>query len=149
MAAGTEITTQAWLLTRDWRDTDNGLELNFWAASKSGPINLKFSNSRAICFIERDDTVPVDAERKKVTLKNLQNRDVDALYFKRQATLREFALNAEQNGLELFESDLKPTDRFLMERFITGGIEIQGRAIPQASFSEFENPAIRATRLTS
>ncbi|MCB1755554.1 MAG: DNA polymerase II [Gammaproteobacteria bacterium] len=145
MAAGTEITTQAWLLTRDWRDTDNGLELNFWAASKSGPINLKFSNSRAICFIERDDTVPVDAERKKVTLKNLQNRDVDALYFKRQATLREFALNAEQNGLELFESDLKPTDRFLMERFITGGIEIQGRAIPQASFSEFENPAIRAT----
>ncbi len=120
-------TTHAWILTREWRDTPDGLELVFWASSDLGPVRLIYRNSKAVCFIDRASVGQNTPERKPVALSTLQNRPVDALYFKKQAELKRFAQSA---GIEIFESDVKPTDRFLMERFITGAVEIQGELMP-------------------
>ncbi|MGK0284154.1 MAG: DNA polymerase-2, partial [Patiriisocius sp.] len=34
------MSIDAYLLTRHWRDTSQGVELSFWATSKDGPIQI-------------------------------------------------------------------------------------------------------------
>ena len=51
---------------------------------------------------------------------------MSALYFKSQRQLFDCRERLGNSGIAIVESDLKPTDRFLMERFITGGVRISG-----------------------
>ena len=46
-------TLRAFLLTRHWRDTSNGMELSLWAASEQGPLRVVLDGQEAVCFVER------------------------------------------------------------------------------------------------
>lgn len=125
MNAESITSLDAYLLTRHWRDTANGIELSFWAASDQGPVNIVIPSQKAVCFIERNSELqlPVGVQRKPLDLKLLHAGAVDALYFEQQRQLQ--TLRSENTPL--CESDLKPTDRYLMERFIRAGIRITGK----------------------
>ena len=117
-------TRTAWLLTRQWRDTAGGLELEFWCASDTLPVCVKLYGQEAVCFIERQSTALTPGagiRRQAVELKRLDGTPVDALYFRQQRLLQQ----CRRGDVQLLESDVKPTDRFLMERFITAGISIE------------------------
>ena len=61
------IDCQAYLLTRHWRDTPQGIELQFWASSPLGPLRLVYPGQKAVCFIARDSDLPLpetQVERK-------------------------------------------------------------------------------------
>jgi DNA polymerase II len=118
------------LLTRHWRDAPAGLELVLWAQSPQGPLRLVYPTQRAVCFVPRE--VPAAAtrlagtpiERRPLSLERLDGGPVDGLYFPRQRDLQRFRAQAAGAGTPLYESDLKPHDRFLMERFVTAGFEL-------------------------
>ncbi len=133
----------AWLLTREWRDTRQGIELTFWASSKSGPIKIIITGTSAICFINRQKKTNKGITRKPVKLQSLQGNVVDALYFHQQAQLNTF-VESQPPSPEIYESDIKPADRYLMERFITGGITITGQARTNTKGLEFINPKLQA-----
>jgi DNA polymerase-2 len=63
----------------------------------------------------------VRCQRRPLALSNLAGVLVDGLYFDRQRALRDFTA---QHRAGLHESDVKPVDRFLMERFITAPLKI-------------------------
>ena len=44
----------ALLLTRQWRDTGEGLELVLWAKSDRGPVRVVIDDQQAVCFVARD-----------------------------------------------------------------------------------------------
>ncbi|MEM7254609.1 MAG: 3'-5' exonuclease [Pseudomonadota bacterium] len=144
---------EGFLLTRDWRDTDDGVELELWAASNQGPLRIIVTGQDAVCFLPRDVAVPSDMvddisvrfERRPVELTSPDGRPVDALYVHGQRALQSVRERAIARGMALFEADLKPTDRYLMERFITGGIELEGRPIIRPGYREFRNPRLRAS----
>ena len=46
-------------------------------------------------------------------------------------------------GVMLYESDIKPHDRFLMERFIAAPLEVRGEGAAKAGYTEFVNPKVR------
>ena len=117
-------TIQGYLLTRNWRDTPNGVELTYWAATSDGPLRISVGGQRAICFIERSEDVPLppNCTRKPLGLKTMAGEDCDGLYFKHQRDLQQY----RQLPVTLYESDIKPADRFLMERFIHTGFEATG-----------------------
>lgn len=68
---------------------------------------------------------------------------MDALYFHRQSDLSRFREVAESRSIELAESDIKPADRFLMERFITRSLLIEGTPNQRRGYLEFINPNLK------
>ena len=137
------------LLTRQWRDVGQTLQLSFWAASSEGPVRIVIEGDRAVCFIERTQPeFPVGGmTRRHRDLKTLSGRPIDALYFNTQRGLVDFREERHREGARLFESDIKPSDRYLMERFITGGFCVSGEARRRPGVLEFVNPRLRRAQV--
>ncbi len=148
---GAHTPLPCFLLTRHWRDTPDGLQLTLWAASARGPVRVLVRNEQAVCFIERDvDAALVEVAdggvtRRAVDLRTLVGaRAVDALYFPRQRTLVETRDRLRARGVQCHESDLKPVERYLMERFVNAAFEVAGEARDAGGFIEFIDPPLRA-----
>ncbi|MCW8946774.1 MAG: DNA polymerase II, partial [Sedimenticola sp.] len=141
-----EATYQAFLLTRHWRDTPQGIELQYWANSSAGPIRLRYPAQQAVCFIARDCPIPsstIKLTRKPLQLINMQGEPVDGLYFHQQRQLQQFRDQLAGSSTLLMESDIKASDRFLMERFVTAPMDIKGVAIEKNGYLELTNPKIK------
>ena len=127
-------------MSRQWKDTPSGVELSFWASTAHGPLLVKVPETEAVCFIERSQSLalPPRCRRQPVELKLLHGEPVDALYFRQQRELAEF----RQLDHRLNESDIKPTDRFLMERFITAGFCAEGNVTQRDGWLEMQSPRL-------
>ena len=142
-------TIDGFLLSRQWRDRADATELVFWLHTEDGPVRAVFDRERPVCFVERAarhpllTDLPPGAERRPLELRSLAGRQVDGLYFRAQRDLQAFRQRATQQGLVLHESDIKPTDRFLMERFITGGLQLVGEPVARNGYREYLNPRVR------
>ncbi len=138
------------LLTRSWRDTPAGSSLVYWITSDIGPIKVMIKNQKPVCFIRRDNTmyIPSNILRKPLPLKTLQHEDVDALYFNQQRDLNQLREHLSYDKTQLLESEIKPTERYLMERFITAPLEIIGEKIQRDGYLEFINPVLKPSSYT-
>ena len=135
--------TPAFILTRDWRDTRDGIELTFWARGADGPLKIVVSGQRAVCFIERAARFEhAGVERRRVALKTPCGAPVDALYFQRRDDLRR--LPSPLAAAALYETDVRPPDRYLMERFIQGPVTIHGTSVAEHGAPCFHNPRLEA-----
>ncbi len=132
------------LLSREWRDGDDGVEIVLWARAREGPLRARLSRQEAVMFVPRG--APARADRRVARpLATLQGEEVDVLYFRSQR-----ALVAERDRIraqmgQVFESDVKPSDRYVMERFVTGSLAVEGPARERRGVLYFENP--RVTRV--
>lgn len=130
------------LLTRQWFDRRDGIELTFWGATDDGPIKAVFTRQDAVMFVTR--TSPVEAgRRKEVSLVSLDGRPVDAVYFPTQRALLNERQRIREDAGVVFEGAIKPHDRFLMERFVTGAFSLQGEVRLREGYREFVNPRIK------
>ena len=142
-------TLHAFLLTRHWRDAPNGLELSLWAASEHGPLRVVLDGEEAVCFVERaalpgnDSLAGLQCQRRELALTTLEGAPVDGLYFRRQRDLVAARDLLRSRGGATCESDLKPADRYLMERFVTAGFAAHGEVVRRPGHLEMRNPAIR------
>lgn len=133
-------TLRGYLLSRQWRDQSAGIELSYWASTERGPARLSVPAQEAVCFIERHEPLmlPPDCRRQAVELELLHGRAVDALYFRKQRALNDF----RQLDTRLLESDIKPADRYLMERFVTAGFKATGTLIQRDGYLEMPTPKL-------
>ena len=46
----------AFILTRQWRDSPKGLVYELWVASKEGPIRIVVDGGEAVCFVNRGNS---------------------------------------------------------------------------------------------
>jgi len=138
------------MLTRNWRDTEDGIELRFWVSTESGPAQIVLDKQRAVCFIRRENELRLDAtiQRKPLDLCTLQNEAVDGLYFPKQAQLNKLRDHLSYDKSQLLESEIKPTERYLMERFITAALEIDGEGTQREGYLEFINPVLKCASHT-
>ena len=146
-------TLHAFLLTRHWRDAPNGLELSLWAASEHGPLRVVLDGEEAVCFVERaalpgnDSPAGLQCQRRELALTTLEGAPVDGLYFRRQRDLVAARDLLRSRGGATCESDLKPADRYLMERFVTAGFAAHGEVVRRPGHLEMRNPRDPARRL--
>lgn len=136
------------LLTRQWRDLGERLELVFWAMSDQGPVRIVIDNQQAICFVARETALPElngdrRIERKALDLMTLGGKPVDGLYFRCQRDLAATRDRLRGHGATLYESDLKPNDRYLMERFVNASFSVHGEPRLCPEYIEFYNPTIK------
>ena len=122
----------AFLLTRQWRDTSKGIVLDFWFSSQSGPVHVLIENQQAIFFIRQEDTLQVkrvlfsfsDMLIKSLELKDFDHKPVSAVYFTSQGDLYQARALLQDAQIRHYEADIRPVERFLSERFITGLVNI-------------------------
>lgn len=126
------------------------MTLCFWGTTGHETVKLVFTKQPSVCFIRSNQKLDPDldaliAERKHLKLTTLSGRSIDGVYFEHQFKLRDYAHLASSRGIHTYESDVKPTDRFLMERFITGSCEISGDHDKNANgYIRFVNPRLRS-----
>jgi DNA polymerase II len=129
--------SKAFLLTRQAYDTSQGIQLELWFSAKQGPIQVFISSQQAVFFIRQDDIDKVNdlldgqrglhekVEIKKIDLKDFSLKPMAAVYSHSLQIFYRLKEALQQNHIAAFESDIRPTERFLTERFITGPVEIQ------------------------
>ena len=136
-------------MTRHWRDTPSGIDLSFWAWTPQGALRLHFPNQQAVCFVNRNAQLPagVNCQRKQLALSDLHGNPVDGLYFRQQGQLQRLREIASGSDLLLHESDIKPTDRFLMERFVTAAFSARGDLVQKQGYREMTQAGIKPASL--
>lgn len=140
---GPLVECDAFLLSKQWRDEPGGLLLELWAASERGPLHIKITRQEAVLFVERHVAARA-SRRSPVPLATLAGIEVDALYFKSQADLVRERDRLRARGVRPNEADIKPVERYLMERFVTGGFRAVGEAREKSGVFHLENPRISA-----
>ncbi|MDN3638368.1 DNA polymerase II [Simiduia curdlanivorans] len=124
---------QGFLLTRDWRDARSGLALEFWLATSQGSKALRVTNQESVCFFLQSDHALLAKVLAKhsgwraqaLNLTNHQGLAVSALYSRSHVLQRNAVSLLSDAGITTWESDIRPADRYLMERFITADIAYQ------------------------
>ncbi|WPO98222.1 DNA polymerase II [Pseudomonas sp. HR96] len=125
---------QGFILTRHWEDRAAGTELSFWLATDEGPRLLRVPGQTSVAFIpaaQRDRAEAVLKGERGVELKALQlcdfrHRPVLGLYCPQQRQLLNLLPRLKQGGVDVYEGDIRPHERYLMERFITAPVSFAG-----------------------
>ena len=126
------------LLTRQWRDSDAGVELELWLATDSGARRLLVPAQDVLFFLP---TAEVERARallgrefhyrvEPLSLRDFALQPVSGFYFRSQRQLRQARDRLQEAGFDPLEADLNPADRYLMERFVRGSLAFQ--STPQA-----------------
>jgi len=136
-------TVSGFLLSRSHRDTSDGLLFELWLATADGPVLVLLSGQDAVMFVSRGEPASAD-RRAQVELRALDGGEVDALYFRSQRALIDERERLREEGVRVFEGDVRPAERFLMERFITSGLAVTGSHSVERGVRVFRNPWITA-----
>lgn len=148
--------TCAFLLTRQWRDAYSpsgrapaGVTLELWWATERGPVWTQITGQEVVYFVPRDqaDNIQTLLSRLRhwrmapVELKTFRNQAVNALYFKSHRTGRDAQELLHQARIDCWEADIRPPERYLMERFITAGAQLDVQQIPRDN-TPLQNPRL-------
>jgi DNA polymerase-2 len=122
------------LLTRHWRDTPAGCEVEFWLATDDGPRRVRLPLQMPVAFIPEEQRATVKTllqsergwELRPLSLLDFRHRPVAGLYCRKYRHLLRIEKRLREHGLDVFEADVRPTERYLMERFITAPASFTG-----------------------
>lgn len=152
MALLDNVVTPGFLLSSRWHDDGDTTLLTFWWSTPDGPLCTQIP-SPCVCFIASSQRQRVEqvitALDWPVTLKDLDLRlfsgeSATACYLPSSYLYRWRAVLGDQ-GIAVLEVDVRPTDRYLMERFIAGSADIHTIA---ADTSLAAHQSSHATHLT-
>ena len=124
---------QGFVLTRHWRDTSAGTEVAFWLATDHGPRHVRLPPQPSVAFVPVEQRARVEtllagesgAELRPLALRDFQQRPVLGLYCQQHRQLMNLEKRLRQAGVEVFEADIRPPERYLMERFITAPVSLE------------------------
>ncbi len=135
---------QGFVLTRHWRDTPAGTYVEFWLATDNGPQRLSLPYQTSIGFIpveQRELAEPLLRDEQGVELRELEladfrHRAVLGLYCSQYRQLRYLDKRLRAAGIAVYEADIRPPERYLMERFITAPVCFGGVVQADGSLHE-------------
>jgi DNA polymerase-2 len=103
-----------------------------------------------VFFLDRDKScTSPGAFRKSVELRSLRGQPVDALYFHTTAELTRARRACESRGIPTYEADVNLVARFLMERFIKGGVTFESNPVNvENNTVYFIDPKVKSSNFT-
>ncbi len=142
---------QGFLLTRHWRDTAAGTEVEFWLATDDGPRQVRLPARESVAFIPAEQREQAEkalagergAELRPLTLSDFHHRPVMGLYCLQYRHLQKLAKRLREHGIDVYEADVRPPERYLMERFITAPVSFGAQLKPAPGY----RPALRLASL--
>ncbi len=127
---------QGFVLTRHWQDTPAGTQVEFWLATDDGPRRLRLPLQTSVAFIPAEQRERAEAllrgerevELRALALCDFRHRPVLGLYCRQHRQLIQLEKRLRGAGLDVYEADVRPPERYLMERFITAPVQFSGTA---------------------
>ncbi|WP_186234305.1 DNA polymerase II [Burkholderia gladioli] len=153
---------QGFILTRHWRDTAAGVEIEFWLATGQGPRRVRLRPQESVAFLPVEQREAAErllagesgVELRPLALHDFRRRPVLGLYCKRHRHLGALQKRLAREGVDLYEADITPPDRYAMERFITAPVRFRGTPAGEALLVDAElrsesdyRPALRCVSL--
>ncbi|WP_231613784.1 3'-5' exonuclease [Halomonas sp. BC04] len=132
---------QGFVLTRHWRDTPVGTEVTFWLATDDGPRHVRLPPQPSVAFIPAEQRVHAevllhgerDVELRPLKLRDFQQRPVVGLYCRQHRQLMNLGKRLREAGIDVFEADVRPPERYLMERYITAPVRFANNEAVQGA----------------
>ncbi|WP_263143568.1 DNA polymerase II [Pseudomonas alcaligenes] len=126
---------QGFVLTRQWRDTPSGTEVEFWLATDAGPRFIRLPHQPSVAFIPAEQRSEAETllrgepgvELRALELCDFSHRPVLGLYCRQHRQLMQLETTLRRAGIEVFEADIRPPERYMMERFITAPVWFGGK----------------------
>lgn len=126
---------QGFILTRHWRDTADGCEISFWLATDAGARLVRVPSRPVVAFIPAHERAraeallrrEADVQLSPLALRDFHQRPVLGLYCRQYRRLLDCARLLRDAGLDVYEADIRPPERYLMERFITAPVCFSGK----------------------
>ncbi|AYY81869.1 DNA polymerase II [Proteus vulgaris] len=123
-------TEQGFILTRHWSDTPKGIVVSYWLATDNGPRKVTVPIQHAIGFVARQHETILrslinknpDIEIRPLDLKDFERQPVFGVYCKQYRQLAQLEQQLKEHQIRLYEADIRPHERYMMERFITAPI---------------------------
>lgn len=122
------------ILSRHWADTNDGIELRIWLVGEKERLCWRIPHERSVCFIahsQRQQWLTVFSRFKgqipeigHKRFSTFSNEEVVPVYSHAMATQRRWVSAGQKLGLRVWEDDINPVDRYLMERFLFGGLTL-------------------------
>ncbi|MCP1505798.1 DNA polymerase-2 [Pseudomonas marginalis] len=125
---------QGFVLTRHWRDTPAGTQVSFWLATDQGPRFIRLPVQSSVMFIPEAHRKPLDwllkgerdIELRPLELCDFHHRKVLGLYTRQHRQLMDLEKRLRAAGVDVYEGDVRPPERYMMERFITAPVWFDG-----------------------
>jgi DNA polymerase-2 len=144
------------ILTKQSQDISSGIKVTLWLKTFQGPVKLEILNEQAVFFVEQyqvDTAKQVllsrNVEVNKVIpldLKTFSQKKVFGFYFDYMRDFYAARSCLKQQNIKCYEDDFRPDERYLMERFITSGINFIGdkKINKNQNFISFSNAKCKA-----
>ncbi|WP_275445651.1 MULTISPECIES: DNA polymerase II [unclassified Halomonas] len=131
----TDVEQQGFVLTRHWRDTPEGTEVSFWLATDAGPRYVRQTVQASVAFVPVEQRIRAERllngergiELRPLDLRDFSHRPVCGLYCRHYRQLLSVERRLREAGIDVYEADIRPPERYLMERFITAPLAFTGR----------------------
>lgn len=135
---------QGFVLTRHWRDTADGSEVSLWLATDAGPRHVRLPLQTSVAFAPAEFRTRIErlvgdepgVELRPLELCDFRHRPVLGLYCRQHRHLLNLERRLADAGIEIFEAEVRPPERYLMERFITAPVEFSGVTLADGSLGD-------------
>ena len=124
------IELDGYILTRQGKDVANKIEMAYWVKTDTACLKVIPAKQQCIFFVSKN-AIPflqglpcieiLDLEYQSFHAETLVLLSCDSLQVQYQVTKL-----LDQNGFAHYEHDVRPEDRYIMERAIKGGVRVQG-----------------------
>ncbi len=135
---------QGFILSRHWRDTPEGTQVDFWLATDEGPRHIRLPVQPSVAFIPAEQRARAEAvlrnetgvELRELSLCDFRHRPVLGVYCQQHRQLMNLEKALRKGGVDVYEADIRPPERYLMERFITAPVQFSGIADSNGTLCE-------------
>jgi len=135
------------ILTRQQLDTPEGISFQFWLKAGNDALPVTVAAQEGVFFVLEEDAARIESllssqlkqtsastpgwRLQSLPLKDLQQRPVCGLYSNSLTTYRQLTDLLQTYAIPMIEEDIRPVDRFLMERFIqdSARVRVSGPAV--------------------
>lgn len=123
-------TEQGFILTRHWSDTPKGIVVSYWLATDNGARKITVPIQHAIGFVSQQHETVLrsligqnrDIDIRPLDLKDFNREPVFGIYCKQYKLLTQLEQQLKECNIRLYEGDIRPHERYMMERFITAPV---------------------------
>lgn len=150
-------TYQGFLLTRHSRDRNGSNELSYWLASEIGPVKLIPAHQPLVMFIPQSQLATALAclnelnprfNYKNLPLRSFELEEMSAFYFQTSHDFHRAQELLRRKLVTVLEADIRPAERFIMERFIKGMVAFTGQFVKRRGYIEVQQAQMKPAEIT-
>ncbi|MET1255615.1 DNA polymerase II [Aliikangiella maris] len=145
---------KGFIISRHSFDQAQQAIIELWVVTDTQRVKLKITDEQPVFFIEQSNFLAVKQLFKTqnfwysirpLSMYNFAEQQIAGIYFKNISDSFKARDLLSENSIQLYEANIRLTERFLMERFINAGIEFIGYESLHNDVVTIENAKIKPT----